>query len=95
MKLEVIERKKKVLLGREDLLLKVMHFNSSTPSKENLLKAACSEFKLDEEKAEVLYIVSEYGAGISKALIRVYEIMKEVPGRKKEAKDEKKAKEGD
>jgi ribosomal protein S24E len=86
MKLELLRRTRSDLLEREDILLRILHLDAKTPSKEELLDKVCSEFNLDKEKTDLVYIASEFGVGASKALIRVFD--KKVEKKSKKSKKE-------
>ena len=67
--MEVIKEVENEFLNRKELLLKLPHKNTATPSKEFLKSEIVKKFKAEEEKIDVKYIFSQKNKDYSEAKV--------------------------
>jgi len=73
VKAEVEAEKYNPLIGRRELLLRLHHLLKPTPSRLQVRLAIAKLFDVDVARVYVRSIKTEYGAGISKAVVHVYD----------------------
>lgn len=81
MELEITERRRKDLLGREELELEIDHAGEATPSEAAVRKQLAAEEDLDPATVEIVRVVSSSGRAVSRGEVHVHDepIMDEVP----------------
>ncbi len=90
MQYEVMEEKDNKFFNRKDLMLRLKHANAPTPSKAELVKELCTNYKVDPEQVVVDYIFTKKNVCESIAKVK---ILKEKPKKVERAKEVKKAEE--
>ncbi len=69
----VVEKRiKNDVIGREELMLRIYHIGSSTPSRKELKNAVASLMQTKENLVVVRSVDTPYGAGYSLARVHVY-----------------------
>lgn len=72
-KAEVVSDRYNALIGRRELVLRVDHLLKPTPTRLQLRLSIARAFNTDIEKVYVRSIKTEYGIGVSKAEIHIYD----------------------
>lgn len=68
--MEILKKIENEFLNRTELLLKVVHTNQPTPTRESLKSEIVKTFKVEPEKVEVRYIFSQKNRDYS--TVKVY-----------------------
>ena len=77
--MEIISKKKNLLMGREEAWIRVEHLGKSTPTRKELIADAAKLFKSQDDCVIVDKIFTESGIASSKAKILIYGKAADVP----------------
>ncbi|OYT52238.1 MAG: 30S ribosomal protein S24e [Desulfurococcales archaeon ex4484_204] len=69
---QVVKERENKLVGRLEVHVIVNHIGKGAPSRLNLVKALSNLYKKGEDLIVVTKILTEYGIGISKAIVHIY-----------------------
>ncbi len=86
LKIDVLDERENLFLKRKDLMLLVDHAGSATPKTNDLIVKLSEKFKVDQEKIEIVYILSQKGTAKSKIKAKFWQekvIKKEKPKEEK------------
>ena len=61
MEMEILQEKENPFLKRREVLVRVFHPSSPTPSKEQAKEMIAEKFSCDKEKVNIVYIFSDTG----------------------------------
>lgn len=70
---EVVEEKYNPLIKRLELLIKLSHIGKGTPSRGVVRKAIAQAFNVDINRVYVRKIESEYGWGVTRVEVHIYD----------------------
>lgn len=70
---KVKKEKYNPLIGRLEIELEINHLLKPTPSRQEVRQAVASAYGVNLEKVYVRSLRTEYGAGITKATIHIYD----------------------
>lgn len=70
MEMEILKEKENPFLKRKEVLIRVFHPGSPTPSKEKAREMIASKFSCEKEKIDIVYIFSD--TGIASTKIKFY-----------------------
>lgn len=81
MDIEITGRRRKDLLGREELELEIDHAGEATPSGAAVRKKLAAEEDLDPATVEIVRVVSSSGRAVSRGEVHVHDepVLDEVP----------------
>jgi len=66
MEMEILKEKENPFLKRREVLVRVFHPGSPTPSKERAKEMIASKFSCEKEKIDIVYIFSDTGRASTK-----------------------------
>jgi ribosomal protein S24E len=84
MKLETVEHKKNVLMGRDEYLLSLEHSGKATPSRLEILKELASTLEASEDTIIIDKIWTKTGLSVSDLKVLVYKKKDDIPSYKAE-----------
>jgi len=70
---EIIEEKYNPLIKRREVVVKITHIGKSTPSRAAIKHSLAKYYNVSIEQVIVREINTEYGIGLSKAIVHVYD----------------------
>lgn len=73
MEMTVTQEKQNPLLGRDEYEVEIDHSNDVTPAKDDLRTTFATEQDFDLDTVRVESIHSQYGSGLAKAIITVWD----------------------
>lgn len=70
---EIVEEKYNPLIRRKEVVLRVAHIGKSTPSRWLLRSEVAKLYGVSIEQTYVKHIYTEYGMGVSKVKVHIYD----------------------
>lgn len=70
---EVVEEKYNPLVKRREIVLKITHMGKTTPSRGAIRVSISRYYNVDVNRVIVRKVETEYGAGVSKARVYIYD----------------------